>query len=193
MRLRAAILGLFALALASCGSSPKTHYFTLAAAPGTQTTAAIAAPVTVAAVHVPPSLDRREMMRRTGANTVDIDEQDRWTAPLGEMTRRVLSRDLATRLPPGKLVPPDAPAPPHVAQITVSIADFGPDGTGKVRLDGSWSLLEGGQGKLVLRRDIALAIDSAAAGGSGEAAAMSQLLGQLADRIAEALADTKRR
>lgn len=188
MRLRIALLGFTTLALASCGTSPKTHYFTLDTVPGTETVAAIAQPVTVAAVHVPPALDRREMMRRTGANTVEVSGQDRWTAPLGEMTRRVLSRDLAKRLPPGKLIPPGAPAPPHVAEIVVSIADFGPDGTGKVRLDGSWSLLQGGRGQVALRRDIALAIDSSAAGGADEAAAMSRLLGRLATKIAEALA-----
>jgi uncharacterized protein len=192
MRRRRAMLlpAVLALALAGCGISPKTHYFTLAAVPGAPPEkAAVAAPVTVAAVHVPPALDRREMVRRTGANSVDISSEERWTAPLDEMIRRVLSQDLATRLPKDKVVLPGSPAPPHTAQIVVSIAQFGPDGSGKVTLDGSWSLLGGGRGQSASRRDVALETGAAAAGGEAEAAAMSKLLGQLADRIAAGLAE----
>lgn len=194
MRVLNAAVVLAALALVGCGTSPKTHYYTLAVVPGAaQGTVAISPPVTVAAVHVPPSLDRRSMVRRTGTNTVDVSGQDRWVAPLGEMTRRVLSQDLAARLARNAVVPPDSPGPPRVAQIVVSIAEFGPDGQGKVTLEGSWSLLRGGRHEPVLRRDVALAIAASARGGSGEAAAMSQLLGQLATRIAGTLADTTAR
>lgn len=194
MRLLNAAVILAALTLTGCGTSPKTHYFTLAVIPGAApSTIAISPPVTVAAVHVPPSLDRRAMVRRTGANTVDVSSQDRWVAPLGEMTRRVLSQDLAARLPKNAVVPPDTPGPPHLAEITVSIAQFGPNGQGGVTLEGSWSLLRGNRHEPALRRDIALAIASSAPGGSGEAAAMSQLLGQLATRIAGALVETMER
>lgn len=177
------------LLIASCGTSPKTHYFALSSVPeADHRVEPIASPVTVAAVHLPPALDRKEMVRATGANTLDISDQDRWAAPLGDMTRRVLSEDLAARLPKDKVIPPDSPAPPHTGQIIVAIAQFGPDGKGKVRLDGSWSLLD--REKLVLRRDIALAIDSPAPEGDGEAAAMSRLLGELATAIAATLTQT---
>lgn len=189
MRLRDGIVILATLALASCGTSPKTHYFTLAVIPaGAQGTTAITSPVTVAAVHVPPSLDRLEMVRRTGANTVDVSSQDRWSAPLGDMVQRVLSQDLAARLTRDKLVPPDSPAPPHTAQIVLSIAQFGPTGGGVVVLDGSWSLLDHDRDAPILRRTIDLKMDSSTGDGSGQAAAMSQLLGQLATRMAGILA-----
>lgn len=189
MILRRIIFLLTALVLANCGTSPKTHYFTLTAVPGSeQEKASISSPVAVAAVHVPPSLDRRELVRRTGANTVDISDQDRWTAPLGEMIRRVLSQDLATRLPTEKVVLPDSPSPPHTAQIVVTIAEFGPDANGRTTLDGSWSLLEGGRANPVLRRNVTLETSSSAGAGS-QATAMSELLGQLATRITATLAE----
>ena len=189
---RAIMLSTIALFLASCGSSPKTHYFALSPVPeANHHSAPVATPVTVAAVHLPPALDRKEMVRATGANTVDVSDQDRWAAPLGEMSRRVLSEDLAARLPKDKVIVPDSPAPPHTGQIVVAIAQFGPDGKGKVTLEGSWSLLD--RGNLVLRRDVALAIDSPAPGGDVEAAAMSRLLGQLASGIAGTLAETDAR
>jgi uncharacterized protein len=190
MRVRRAIMLLAALALADCGTSPKTNYFTLTATPPSEhATASISSPVTVAAVHVPPALDRREMVRRTGANSVDISDRDRWTAPLGEMSRSVLSQDLAARLPAGKVVPPDAPAPPRTAQIVVSLAQFGPAGDGRVVLDGDWSLVDDRE-KPLLRRTVSLETASPGRGADGQAAAMSRLIGQLAGRIAATLSRT---
>jgi len=181
------IMVLIALLLASCGSSPKTQYFTLAPVPASEHRASISAPVTVAAVHVPPALDRREMVRRTGANSVDIREQDRWTAPLGDLVREVLARDLEARLPQDKVVTPQSPAPPHTQQIVVSLAQFGPDAAGKVVLDGDWSLLDGDREKLLLRRNVAFETAASRRGADGQAAAMSQLVGQLAEDIAATL------
>ena len=83
------------------------------------------------------------MVSEIGPNALDISDQDRWSAPLADMTRNVLSQDLATYLPPGMVVLPDAPAPATTAQIVVSIAQFGPQASGKVVLVGSWSLLKG--------------------------------------------------
>ncbi len=178
-----------ALSLTNCGSSPKTHFFTLSAKPpsGGQP-APISLPVTVAAVHVPPSLDRREMARGTGGNAVDVDEQDRWTAPLGDMVRRVLSEDLAERISKERIILPDAPAPRDTGQIVLSISEYGPTG-GAVKLDGSWSLLSSNQ-KLILRRDVALQTPSPAPDANGQAAAMSELLGQLASDVTDALTRT---
>ena len=187
MSVRFPIIVLAALLLANCGSSPKTQYFTLAPVSASEHRVTIPTPVTVAAVHVPPALDRREMVRRTGANSVDIREQDRWTAPLGDMIREVLARDLAARLPQDKVVIPQSPAPPHTAQIVVSVAQFGPDATGKVVLDGDWSLLDGDREKLVLRRQVALETAARDRSADGQAAAMSQLVGQLAQDIATTL------
>lgn len=181
-----------ACALADCGASPKTHYFTLAAAPAAESKqVSISRPVTVAAVHVPPSLDRRSMVRRTSETTVDVSGEDRWTAPLGDMMQRVLSQDLAARLPRDKVILPDAPAPPHTAQIVVTVVQFGPDASGRTVLEGGWSLLEGAPARPVLRRDVALRTDREARDAEDQAAAMSQLLGQLATGIAAALAEPR--
>jgi uncharacterized lipoprotein YmbA len=191
MRVSRAIPLLALLMLAGCGTSPKTHYFTLSALPEQpQAKVAIKTPVTVSAVHVPPSLDRREMVRRTGPNTVAISNENLWTAPLGEMTRQVLSRDLAARLRSDQIVLPDAPSPPGTARIVVSIAQFGSDSTGNAVLDGSWSLLEGKQQRPELRREVKLteAIQGGAPG--AEAAAMSKLLHDFATQIIAALSES---
>jgi uncharacterized protein len=188
MRGGRAIAFLAAALLAGCGSSPKTRYYTLDPVSGTGTNRlAISTPVTVAAVHLPASLDRREMIRQTGQNAVDISEQDRWESPLGGLTRRVLTEDLAAYLPKDMVVLPDSPAPARTGQIVVSITQFAPDAAGRVTLDGSWALLEGGSGKLIMRRSVRFESSAIAQDASSQASAMSALLGQLAEQIAGSL------
>ncbi len=179
------------LMMAGCSSSPKTHYYTLSVATRTpQHPIRVSSPVQIVAVHIPDSLDRREMVSEIGPNALDISDQDRWSAPLADMTRNVLSQDLATYLPPGMVVLPDAPAPATTAQIVVSIAQFGPQASGKVVLVGSWSLLKGNPPKPVLRRDVSLEGVRPGTGADADAAGMSNLLGQLAQRIASTLPAT---
>ncbi|HTZ79815.1 MAG TPA: ABC-type transport auxiliary lipoprotein family protein [Stellaceae bacterium] len=189
MSARRCIVLLLTATLAGCGSSPKTHYFTLAAEPGAAAAKpSIGYPVAVAAVRLPAALDRREMVRQSGATTVDVSDQDLWVAPLGALSRRVLSDDLAARLAPGSIVLPDAPQPPHTRRIVVVLDRFGPGGAGEAVLKGSWSLLEDKTGKPVLQREVAL--DTAALpGGEGQATAMSHLLGQLAAEMAAVLSE----
>ncbi|MGH7036115.1 MAG: PqiC family protein [Stellaceae bacterium] len=187
-----AIVLLAAALLAGCGSSPKTHYYTLDPVSGLGNgKLAIATPVTVAAVHLPASLDRREMIRQTGQNAVDISEQDRWEAPLGGLTRRVLTQDLAAYLPEDMVILPDSPAPPRTAQIVVSITQFAPDAAGEVTLGGSWALLEGGSGKLIMSRAVRFESPATARDASSQASAMSALLGRLAEQIAGGLQKAK--
>jgi uncharacterized lipoprotein YmbA len=187
------IAPLLALLLACCGSSPPTHYFMLAVVPQAhEEYGAISTPIMVASVNVPPSLDRRSMVRRTGVNTVVVSEQDRWAAPLGAMIQRVLAQDLAMRLPTGQVVLPESPPPPHTNRIVVSLAQFEPTSHGNVVLNGSWSLLAGDQEKTALYRNIALETGLPSTDAKGQALAMSRLVGQLASHIAETLATTTR-
>ena len=183
-------IALFALLLLSdCGSSLKVQFYTLSVSPGLSAEhLRISAPVQVSAVHIPDSLDRREMVSVTGPNEVEVSDRSRWSAPLGPMTRLVLSEDLAALLPPGKVIMPDAPIPPATSKIVVTLARFGRDASGGIVLHGSWTLLTD-SGKTKFRRDFVLQ-QPAAEGANSEAASMSNLLGQLATRIASALERT---
>jgi len=187
MNWRMLLIGAALMPLFGCGSSPKTDFFALdAVAPAQPAKGQAAFPVQVAAVHVPASLDRREMVRKNG-ETVDISDTERWTAPLGDMVRNVLSQDLENRLPQGKVVLPDAPAPDGTASIVVNIAEFAPEASGKVELKGSWSLLKDGKRAPALTRDVAIEAP-AGKGGAAAAKAMSEAVGRLAANIASELA-----
>jgi hypothetical protein len=179
---------LFILLLAGCGSSPKTHFYALSVVPGTSgSPAAVPFPVQVASVRIPPVLDRRQLVRMTSENRVQISDTERWSAFLDEMVRNVLSQDLAAQLPKGSVILPDAPPPPDTGMLVVTIAQFGPDATGAVHLNGNWALLTGGSDTPSLERDFHFAAGSAASA-DAMAAAMSRALGQLASAMASTLA-----
>lgn len=187
MRRRLAICGLAAAALLSaCGHSPPTNYYVLKAEPpasGRAGPGAAAAPVCVAAVHLPSLLDRLGMVRSAGGGKVDISDQDRWAAPLDDMTRRVLAEDLAARLGGGEVVFPRSPKPKGCRDLVVDVQEFQPAGSGRTILTARWSLIPDGGTHPSIEEPVQLA-DSGGADAASEVAAMSRLLGRLADRIA---------
>ncbi|HZD40855.1 MAG TPA: PqiC family protein [Terriglobales bacterium] len=179
------------LVLVGCGSSPMTNFFTLRVVPGQGASqASLLFPVQLAVVRIPPLLDRRQMVRMTGENSVEIKDAERWSGPLDEMIRNVLSQDLAARLAKGSVILPEAPAPPETRMLVVTIVHFSPDATGHVKLNGSWSLLAAGSNSPALQRDFQ--IDGGSAANAEEtAAAMSHALGQLSDAMASILSRSK--
>ena len=180
------IPALLTLALTACASSPQTRFFALdPVAPGAATAdraGAVREPVKVDAVHIPPALDRDSVVRGESGNQLEISSQDRWAGDLGEMIRRVLTQDLAQRLPSGMVIAPESPAPASARGIVVDILTFQPQ-AGEVVLDADWTLLQGTQSNPVLRRSTHLTTPAASSAQS-QAAAMSTLLGELADAIA---------
>jgi uncharacterized lipoprotein YmbA len=179
-----------ALLLASCASSPPAKFFTLAPTTASDASAAAAsvAPVQVAAVHIPPALDRQEIVRQSGANELEISDRHRWAAPFAEMTQRVLTQDLAARRPHGSVILPKEPAPPMTGMIVVDILQFACDPSGKVVFDGAWALVPAGADAPSLNRRVHLT-ESANPGDYGDQVrAMSTILGHLADDISTALA-----
>lgn len=172
------------LTLAACASSPPTRFFTLdPVAPAGDSRTVAGEPIKIDAVHLPPALDRSSLVRGESDNQLSISSQDRWAGDLGEMTRRVLTQNLASRLPSGMVIAPQSPAPPSARGVVIDILTFQPQASGEVVLDADWTLLQGTQSNPVLRRSVHLTA-SAAPSAQGEAAAMSMLLGQLADSMA---------
>ncbi len=182
-----------ALVLAGCsigGSSPKTAFFTLSPVKGSAAPAGDRiAPVTVTEFRVPETLDRREMVRKTGENRLDVQGAERWGAPLGDMARGVLSQDLTDRLPPNTVVAPSAAqANSGVRYVTIDVATFMPAAKGGTTLDAEWSLIPRPGAPPAIHRHVHIEVAGGGAGGADQARAMSQALGELADRIVQALA-----
>ena len=188
--MRKELAALSMILLAGCATSPKTKFYTLSVTPsGSQHQMKIPFPVQLAAVHIPPLLDRERMVRATGTNRVVISETERWSAPFDEMVRNVLARDLAALLPDGSVILPRAPAPAGIGTLVVTIVQFGPDATDEVKLSCSWALLQGDTETPVLERDFHFDAGPAATT-DATVEAMSRCLERLASDIVSTLSNT---
>ena len=158
---------LLALTLGGCaGSSPDSHFFTLAPVPP-QTAPSPGRPALhLTSFRLPLLYDRPQMVFRTGAQSVDIDETDRWAEPLDRMAGRILAEDLAQRRPQSS---------GDEVTLQIGVDDFIADRSGTAQFRGNWKM-GGAAGTF----DWTV---SAGAGPDQAAAALSLLLGRLADDL----------
>jgi uncharacterized lipoprotein YmbA len=96
---------LLALFASGClGSSPVSRFYTLStlSPPAGQGggTAGTSIRVRVAPVTLPEGVDRPQLFRRTGENTVVVEEYDRWVEPLDALLRNTLVRTSGHSFPP---------------------------------------------------------------------------------------------
>jgi uncharacterized protein len=176
------------LLLVGCGASPKTQFYTLDPVAPHQDQAArpMGVKVQVAAVHIPAALDRQEMVRESGPGKLDVSDQNRWGAPFGDMIRRVLTQDLTQRLGPAAVDLPEGPAP-QADKIVIDILQFSSGPTGLVTFDGSCSLIRPGSAAAFANFHVHLSENGQPGDYGTDAAAMSRIIGQLADEIVAAL------
>jgi len=192
MMMRWLALGVVAL-LSACGSSPKIQFYTLdPVSPQVPIHAAASIPVQVAAVHIPPTLDRQEIVRESAPHQLDVSDQNRWGGSLDNVIQRVLTQDLTQRLPPNSVVLPQEPAPPRHNAIVVDILQFDEDASGRVIFDGSWSLTASDSDKPLASHHLRLSARAGSNSYSDQVAAMSHVLGELSDNIAGELATASR-
>lgn len=175
--------------LSACASSPPIQFFTLepgvnAAYPGPTSTSI----VQVTRVHVPPALDRQEIVRQSGPYTVEISSRQRWSAPLDELIQSVLTADLMQLSSGPRVVLPQAPAPARARQLVVDVLTFGADPSGVIQFDASWSLLSSTVDAPLHSRYLHLSEPAASQRYNDVVAAMSRVIAQLAADIARTLA-----
>jgi uncharacterized protein len=178
-----AMLCALPLAVAGCGSTPASSFYTLTAIPG----AAVApsdVSVAVGPVTVPGAIDRPQMVVTTGPNQVRLDEFRRWASPLQNDIARVVAEDLAAILgtPRVTMTPQTLTVPDYRVAIEVQAFELalGEAAT----LDTVWTVtrvrdIKSQTGRTTVRE--------AAAGNSYEAlaAAQSRALARLSQDIAE--------
>ena len=157
------------LLLAACGHSPATTFLVLDPTPPA----------------LPVTLDRPELVRRDGAGTLTVEDFARWSAPLGLMARDTLIQDLIRRLPPGSVLPPDAPAATREIRVEATVLSFEVR-DGAAELTASYRLVPTGAAGVrptVVTLTAPMATDTPPA----RAQAWSSLIGQLSDRVVDDL------
>ncbi len=200
-RCRLSCAGLLAAVLAcACASSPPMRFYTLSSidpeSPPQVSPNTI--PVRITRVTLPGELDRAQLVRRIDPTRLQIDDQDRWAAPLDDMIRRVLSADLAARLSSSLVLDANEPAEGQRVQgLAVDVHDFYADAGCTVTLQATWILTppplgkdEGGRTipSRQAREQTQVPATQPCSGVDSVPGAMSRALALLSDRIAAAVA-----
>jgi uncharacterized protein len=186
--MREATISLASLLICACASSPPVRYFILDPVPPARAVATPPGdPVQIVGVRLPPTLDRRQIVREEAPNQLTVSKQDRWGAPLADMTQRVLSKDLMLRLSPTRVVLPGEPAPGGTQVISVDVLEFGVNASGSLVLEGIWSIVPSGSDVPVASHPFRLRRGAVRSDSAEQAHGMSVLLGQLADAMAAEL------
>jgi hypothetical protein len=189
--MRLVAIGVLLLALAGCGSSPKTQFYTLlpvASAHEASSRGISGPPLQVGHVQLPATLDRDALVIQGAGAQVIVSDTDRWAAPLDELVQRALSADLRARLGTAAVLAPGDPTPAGGArELSVVVQRFDADSAGRVVLEADWMLGAGNPAKPGAIRHESIQEDAGSNNGGAIAAAMSGAVGKLADGIAGAV------
>jgi len=114
-RVRLLGVALIALAGAGCGTTAPARFYTLAATATAGSMPPLAhTAVSVGPVTIPAAVDQPQFVVQVAANRVELDEFNRWAAPLNDSIARAVAGDLTAQL-----------GTPEVA--TAPLANFNPD------------------------------------------------------------------
>ena len=173
------------LAAGSC-SSPDPSLFTLQPVSGALPASATAQVIELRRPGLAGYLDRPDIVLSNAGYQLTVNSQQRWAEPIGDMIGRVLTQDLSQRLPASTVFSETGAITADPAlRIEVDIVRFDQGADGRVTLVAE-AALEAGRSHAPLRaRHITLQADPGAPGAAALVAAMSTLLGQLADRLAQ--------
>jgi uncharacterized lipoprotein YmbA len=167
------------LLIAGCGflKRPPNQFYSLdTVPPAAPAVAAIGGvPLGIDGIELPPGFDRRGIVVRGADHKFEVRGTHQWASSLEEMVIHTLAFDLAARLPEGMVVLPGQAKPGAMRSLYVTFEDLAPGPDGVFVLDARWTI---GEMTGHERITVNTAMESPAI-----AAAMSQALGMLADRV----------
>jgi uncharacterized lipoprotein YmbA len=179
-----------ALTLGACHSAPTRIYSLDPAGPATRLDTYQAPALRVDTLNVPASWDRIEILSLTAAGNLQINDFDHWSAPLAQIARQTLSDDLDQRLPSGSVIYPRLPKPNGALGINVDILEFTVVAS-QASMRASWLIVPTVGSQSAKRSVASLQRSMTSTEPTAVAHAWSELIGQLADRIAADAASFK--
>jgi uncharacterized lipoprotein YmbA len=170
--------------LAACAHSPEPTLFALSARDGQALPGGLPLKIELRRTALPSYLDRPHIVRRSTAEQLEVDGDERWGAPLEEMVSATLAEDLSQRLP-GSVVYTDSGAISSVADVRVEVQLFRFEraASGEVELLAEVAVHTSASEPSTTQR-FALKQKPKSASTPEIVATLSRLLGQLSDGIA---------
>ena len=175
-----------AAALPGCGTSASPYFYRLDTTATANGGPPMQTAVMVGPVSVPASVDRPEFVVQVAPNRVDVDEFNRWDAPLGDSIARAVAGDLSVLLAsPNVVIAPMADFTPAYV-VTINVQRFESVKGEAALVDAVWAVHSSANGKTRSGRTIAR---EAVQGESFEAlaAAHSRAIAKLSSDIAAAI------
>lgn len=136
---------------------------------------------------LPPYLERPQMARRTAANEVVFSAADRWAEPLDKGFQRILGENLAAALDTPRIVLFPWYKTPLRWQVKGEVLRFEADQGGEVVLQCIWTLYDPTADRYETTRHADLRRPVDVGDADAVAAALSALLGDLAEEVAKAI------
>jgi uncharacterized protein len=147
-------IALLAAAVAGCASAP-ARFYTLDATAVSDGTAPVSYPIMVGPVSVPAAVDRPEFVLQTAPNRVDVDEFNRWAAPLNDAVAQVVAGDLVKLLgTPNVAATPMANFDPAY-RVTIDVQRFDSVQGQSARVDAVWTVHKSAGGETRSGRTVA--------------------------------------
>jgi len=117
-------IALVAVAATGCGRTAMSRFYTLDSTATSDEAPTVSYAVMVGPVSVPASVDRPQFVVQVAPNRVEIDEFNRWAAPLNDSIARAVAGDLSVLLgTPDVAVAPLASFNP-VYRVTIDVQRF---------------------------------------------------------------------
>lgn len=176
----------FAAIVSGCSASAPPRFYTLDAAATASGLPATSGNVTVGPVTIPASVDQPQFVTQDGPNRVDVDEFNRWAAPLNDNIARVVAQNLVVLLgTPDVAVGPLANFIPDYA-VAIDVQRFESVRGQRTELDAVWIIHDKVRG---VTRSGRTSANETVANNSFDAlaAAHSRALAMLSDEIARAI------
>ena len=150
---RAGFVSCAALLLGACGSSPPVRYFTLQPAAAERTARTLTAEeaaarsVRLVSLTVPHSVDRPQLVLRTGDNTVSVNDHARWAEPLKSSLAGALTSEMQRALGGATVLRNNHGLEETAWKLGVDIQRFDAQAGKSVALEAAWSLRSASSGK----------------------------------------------
>jgi uncharacterized protein len=169
--------------LGACRSSPTRIYSLDPVVPATRMDAYQAPSLRIDTLNVPASWDRLEILSRSAAGQLQINDFDHWSAPLPQIAREALADDLDQRLPSGGVIYPRLPKPNGALGVNIDILEFSVAAS-QASMRVSWLIVPPLGAQSAKRSVASLHSPMTSTEPAAVAHAWSELIAQLADRIA---------
>ncbi len=184
---RRRLLPLLLLALLAGCASPAPELYTLAATPGAvRHTGALS--IELRRIGLAAYLDRPGIVRANAGYRLRVTDTERWGEPLGGMLDRVFTEDLVQRLPDAVIFAESGAISTRPGTVLeIDVQRFDPDADGTVVLLAQLAIRRDDGAGTGIARTLRLTATPAGPSTADLAAALSAVLGQLADQVAALL------